>query len=496
MGYHMEMEKKSKTGLVIGIVVAVIVVIAAAVAVFFAGRAFGSKPELRLQAAAAKTFSEMEQYGSSLSEKIDFDALNELWETETIHLNTDVSITVPDGESTNMEFSVDALINESQKRTNCNIGVGMYGFQIPFADVAATSDMLYIALPQFLKDTYHVGLTNLGENFNNSEWAQLLDTTLPDDYSVEFFEENEDAEASADLISVLTKSAAVIKENTTFENVKDTENSRVGVRVCVTKEAVNQYLELLEEDLFESEFYEIYLEELMERAGDASEAARLKEAFDALIEGATGVRFRTDYVLDYYFDQKGRIVNISSPVDMETEDGAVLAMNLSFLGEERVLDVIEGGIFVKHGEKIKYFGMERNAEVTDAFYNEDVTLLIQTDNHNQDMTFSYANDFDKEAMSYDMELMVDIPDGKLELEADGEFTDIVKGEGYTFRVNNSSLKVDDEELCYLSAVVELEPADEDPEIPKDSVDLLEMSMQDIQKMVYEALASIRKFDYE
>lgn len=234
----------------------------------------------------------------------------------------------------------------------------------------------------------------------------------------------------------------------------------------------------------------------MERAGDASEAARLKEAFDALIEGATGVRFRTDYVLDYYFDQKGRIVNISSPVDMETEDGAVLAMNLSFLGEERVLDVIEGGIYVKHGEKIKYFGMERNAEVTDAFYNEDVTLLIQTDNHNQDMTFSYANDFDKEAMSYDMELMVDIPDGKLELEADGEFTDIVKGEGYTFRVNNSSLKVDDEELCYLSAVVELEPADEDPEIPKDSVDLLEMSMQDIQKMVYEALASIRKFDYE
>lgn len=496
MEFDMNTEKKKNTGLIIGIAVAVVVVIAAAVAVFFAGWAFGSKPELRLQAATAKMAAEMAQYGSSLSEKIDYQALNEVWETGAIHLNTDVSVTITDGETTNVEFSVDALFNESQKKANYDIGVGMYGFQIPFANVAATSDTLYISLPQFLKDTYHVELTNLGEKFNDSEWAELLDTTLPEDYSVELFQKRGNEGNSTEFISILTKSDAIIKENTTFENIKDKENGRAGVRMTVAKDAVNQYMEALEKDIFESEFYEIYMDGLMQRAGDASEAAQLKEMCDAFIEGATAMRLRTDYVLDFYFDEKGRIVNISSPVDMETEDGALMAVDISFSGEERALDVIKGGVYVKNGGEITHLGMERNAAVSESFYNENIKVLWQTDDHGEDMTFSYANDFDKEALSYDMEIMADVPDGKIFFAADGEFTDIVEGGGYTLRVNNSSLAVDDEELCYISAVVELGPADEEPEIPGESVDLLEMSMQDIQKMVYEALGAIRNFNYE
>lgn len=493
----MEVEKKNRAGLVIGIAAAaVVVVIVAAVAVFFAGRALGSKPELRLQAATAKMALEMAQYGSSLSEQIDFDAIDELRRTGTMHTNTDVSITVTDGETTNMEFNVDALVNQSKKSMNCEIKIGMYGFQMPFADVAATQDTLYISLPQFLKDTYRVGLTNFGEKFNDSEWAELFDTTLPEDYSIELFQENENEEASDEFFSIFHKSAAVIEENTTHENIRNVESGRSGVRVTVAKEAVNQYMEALEEDIFASDFYELYMDSLMERASDASESAQTKEYVDGFIKAATAMRLKTDYVLDFYFDQKGRIVNISSPADMETEDGAFIAVNISFLGEERALDVIEGGIYAKNGEKITYLGIERDAGVTDTYYNEDMTLLIQTDDHDRDMKFAYANDFNKEDMSYDMEISIDIPDGKLCFTADGEFTDIVKGEEYTFCLNNSSLSLDDEEVCYLSAVIELEPTDEEPEIPEDYVDLLDMSMQDIQKMVYEALGSIRKFNYE
>ncbi len=341
-----------------------------------------------------------------------------------------------------------------------------------------------------------MGLTNFGEKFNDSEWAELFDTTLPEDYSIELFQENENEEASDEFFSIFHKSAAVIEENTTHENIRNVESGRSGVRVTVAKEAVNQYMEALEEDIFASDFYELYMDSLMERASDASESAQTKEYVDGFIKAATAMRLKTDYVLDFYFDQKGRIVNISSPADMETEDGAFIAVNISFLGEERALDVIEGGIYAKNGEKITYLGIERDAGVTDTYYNEDMTLLIQTDDHDRDMKFAYANDFNKEDMSYDMEISIDIPDGKLCFTADGEFTDIVKGEEYTFCLNNSSLSLDDEEVCYLSAVIELEPTDEEPEIPEDYVDLLDMSMQDIQKMVYEALGSIRKFNYE
>ncbi len=498
MEFDMNTEKKRNTGLIIGIIAAVIVVIGAAVAVFFAGRALGSKPELRLQAACAKMAVEMAQYGSSLSEKIHYEALNEAWDTGAIHLNTDVSVTITDGETTNAEFSVDALFNESRKKGNYHVGVGMYGFQVPFADLAATSDTLYVSLPQFLKNTYRVELTNLGEKFNDSEWAELLETTLPEDYSVAFFQrqENNSEGASQELVSILRKSEAVIKENTTFENIKNKEMGRTGVRVTVAKDAVNQYMEALEQDILESEFYEVYMDGLMERAGDATEAARVKELCDELIEFATAMRLRTDYVLDFYFDEKGRIVNISSPADMETEDGALMAVDVSFSGEERALDIIEGGVYVKNGAQITHLGMERNASVSETVYQEDIRVLWQTDDHKEDITFSYANDFDKEDLSYDMELLADVPEGKLFFAADGEFTDIQENGGYTLRVNNASVAVDDEELCYLSAVIELEPSDEEPEIPTESVDLLDMSMQDIQKMVYEALASIRNFSYD
>ena len=496
----MEMEKKSKTGLVIGIVAAVIVVIVAAVGVFFAGRALGNKPELRLQAAGAKMALEMAQYGSPLSEAIDFDAIEELRKTSTIHTNTDVSLTVKAEETTNVEFSVDALRNNSMEKASFDIGIGMYGFQMPFADVAVTSDTLYFSVPKLLKDTYCVGLTNLGKDFNNSEWAALFDTTLPEDYSVEpfrkSFKKSENEEATNELYAILHKSDALIKENTTFKNIKDEASGRVGVRVTVAKEAINQFMEQFGEDFLASDFYGLYMDELMQRASDADKGAQAQELANALIKGATSMRLRTDFVLDFYFDQKGRIVNISTPTDMETVDGALSAVDINFLGEERVLDVIEGGVYGKNGERIAYLGIERNAKVTDTYYNEDVKFLIQTDDHDKDIMFAYANDFNKEDLSFDMDIVIDIPDGKLDFAADGEFTDIIKGEEYTFRLNNSSLAIDDEEICYLSVVVELEPSNKEPQIPEDSVDLLEMSTMDIQQMVYEALGSIRNFSYD
>ncbi len=492
------MEKKNRTGLAAAIVIAVLVVIAAGTAVFFMGRAFGSKPELRIAAGMKKMTEEMGQYGSSLSEQIDFGTINELRKTGTLHTDTDVSITVTDGETTNVEFSVDALTNVSQKKASCDIGIGMYGFQIPFADVAATQDMLYISLPELVKDTYRVDLTTLGEKFNNSEWARMLDTELPENYSIALFQEDDGKRESAaeELAAIISKPGEALKENAVLENIRDKKEGRSGVRMTVEKEVVNQYMEEFRDDLLASEFYQLYIDRLMSKAGDLEEGMRLKAMSDALLEDAMSMRLETDYVLDFYFDKQGRIVNISSPADMKTIDGDLLAVDIQFKGEERVLDVIEGGVYLKSGDEIEYLGIERNANVSETQYHESVKLILQSSDHAADLVYSYENDFNKEDMSFDLELYADLSDGKIRFTADGEFTDIVKGESYTLRVNNSSLELDDEELCYLSMVLELEPADEEPEIPDNYVDLLDMSAQEIQGMVYEALISIRKFNYE
>lgn len=482
------MKKKNNVGLIIAAAAFILLLGAAA---FLVGKIFIMTPERKLQLSAAKMLSELSQYGSSFSEEIDFAAIDELRKTGTIHTNTDVSITIPESEIGNLSFSVDAVTNISEKRAKYDIGAGVYGFDVSLGELTATQDTLYLSVPLLFEDTYSLVLTNLGERFNNSQWASLLETELPEDCSIELFGTDSSDSAADALIADLRQSSAELRENIVYENIKEKKDGHTGVRAVLDKESVNHYMERLRSDILESEFYEDYTKQLLDSAGSES-----KEALDELIEDITAVRFQTDYVLDFYFDKKGRIVNISTPDDIQVQDGGAVAIDINFLGTERVMDIIDGGIYAKSGEKISYIGIKRDAEVSDALYNERLELLLQTDSHDEDITFSYKNDIDKEAMSFDMELEAKAPDSAIHFTADGEFTDIVQGESYTLRLNNSSLAVDGEEVCYASAVVEVEPSDEEIDIPEASVDLLEMDMTEIQAMIYEAIGSIRKFDYE
>ncbi|MBD5470288.1 MAG: hypothetical protein HDR19_04010 [Lachnospiraceae bacterium] len=481
------MEKKSNTGLIIALSVAFAVVfmgIIAAVAFFVGGR-FVKSPEVRMTAGFANMMLEIAQYDSSLSEEIDFAAIEEYKKTGTIHTDTDVSITVPESEIGNMSFNIDALTNISQKKANCDIGVGVYGFEVQFADIAATSDTLYISLPMFLKDTYSLGLTQLGKDFNNSQWAKLLDTELPEDYSIALFESSDEEEEPTGNWNQFYQT---VKENVRYQNIAEKKDGCTGVRTLLEQEAANLCVEALAADMRESASYEAYQ--------SRPQNMQKGEDLDKAIEVLESVRFETDCMLDFYFDNKGRIVNIVTPADIEMEDGSAVSVEIVFSGEERVLDVIEGNIYVKDGGSIYYIGIDRNADVSDTLYSEDLEISLQTDSHDNDMLFSYQNEFGKEDLDFDMEIYIEIPDNNLRLQADGEFTDIVKGESYTFRINNAKLEVDDENLCYASVVSKLEPSNKDPEIPDDAKDLLTMDTSEIQMLIYEALSSLRTLNYD
>lgn len=491
------MKKKSRTGLIIGI--AAVVVLVVGVAVFMAGTMFRRSPELRLKMGAANLLQEMAQYKNPFFEKIDFDAINELKKTTPIHTNTDVSITVPESEVSNLSFCVDALTDIGEKKAQFDISAGVYGFDVSIAELTASADTLYLKFPVLLKDTYSLGLTSLGEEFNNSEWASLWEIELPEDYSIELFRTEREADSSEGLLDIIRKSGGVIKKNTVYERLEEKRDGCSGVRLTVSRDAVNNYMESLRNDIFESDFYADYVETLTDGAGivvSESRCAEMKDTLDMIIEEITAVRLDADYVLDFYFDKKGRIVNISTPADIALQGGGAVAIDIDLLGEERTMDIIDGGIYAKNGERISYIGIKRDAEVSDVLYNEKLELTLQTDSHNDDMTFSYVNAIDKEDMCFDMELEARIPDNTVRVEADGEFTDIVQGESCTFRLNNSSLAVDGETLGYAAAVIVLEPSDEKLTLPEDTVDLLKMDAYAIQKMVYEAIGSIRKFNYE
>lgn len=481
------MKKKSNTGLIIALSVAFAVVFMGiiAAAAFFVGGRLVKSPEVRMTAGFANMMLEIAEYDSSLSEKIDFDSIRALGDAGTMHMDTDVSVTMPDSEIGNMSFRFDTLTNRSEKKAACDIGVGVYGFEVSFADIAATEDTLYVSLPMLLKDTYSVGLTRLGEDFNNSQWAKLLDTELPEDYSIALFERSDDEEESTGNFNQFYRT---VKENVKYQNITEKKDGYTGVRVLLEQEAANLCVEALAADMRESASYEAYK--------SRPQNMQKGEDLDKAIEALETVRFETDCMFDFYFDNKGRIVNIVTPADIEMEDGSALSVEIVFSGKERVLDVIEGNIYVKDGGSIYYIGIDREADVSDTLYSEKFEISLQTDDHDNDMLFSYQNEFGKEDLDFDMEIYIEIPDNSLWFGADGEFTDIVKGESYTFRMNNAKLEVDDEQLCYASIVSKIEPSDKEPEIPDSARDLLALDSSEIQQLIYEALISIRTLNYD
>jgi len=476
------MKKKSNTGLIIAIAVvfAIVFMGAVAAAVFFVGGRFLKSPEVKVKAGFANMLLELAEYDSSLSQKIDFASIQALGDAGTMHTDTDVSVTVPDSQIGNMSFRIDALTNKSEKKAAYDIGIGVYGFETSFADIAATQDTLYISLPMFLKDTYSVGLTQLGEDFNNSEWAKLFDTELPDDYSITLFDTPGEEEPTGNWNQFYQE----VKENVRYQNIEEKKDGYKGVRVFLEQEAANRCIEALAADMRANASYAVY------------QNAQNSEELDKTIEALESIHFATDCMLDFYFDKKGRIVHIATPADIETEDGGAVSADIGFTGEERAIDVIEGNIYVKDGGIIYYIGIDRTADVSDALYSEELEISLQTDSHDSDMFFSYQNDFGKEDLDFDMEVYIETPEENLRLYADGEFTDIVKGESYTFRINNAKLEIDEEELCIISVVSKREPSDEEPQIPDSARDLLAMDSSEIQQLVYEALASIRTLNYD
>lgn len=474
------MKKKYSTGFIIGISAAYAVVFTAVVwaVVFFAGKRIVKSPELRLTTGIANMLLEVAEYDTSLSREIDFDAIQELRDTGTIHTDTKISITLPERGLNNVSFHIDALTNISEKKADYDIGAGMYGFEMPFADIAATSDTLYVSVPMIFKDTYSIGLTRLGEDFNNSAWAALIDRELPQDYSIALFEtDNEEAG-----YGTWNRFYQTLKDNVRYQNIEEKKEGYTGVRVLLDQESADRCVEALVQDMQKSASYEAY----KQKNQDA----------DKMAEALADMRFVTDCMLDFYFDEKGRIVNIATPADIETADGGAVSIDISFFGEERVLDVIAGNIYVKDGGSIYHMYIDRRGDVSDTLYSEDLTIMLQTDSSGDDILFSYRNEFGKENLDFDMEVFIKTPDTRLKLCADGEFTDIVKGEGYTFRVNNAALAVDNEELCYASIVSKLEPSDESPEIPKSAQDLLAMDTLEIQQLLYEVMSSVRTLDYD
>ncbi|MDE5698253.1 MAG: hypothetical protein K2I96_12730 [Lachnospiraceae bacterium] len=497
--------KKSKTGPVVGILCAAAVVIVIVIGIL-AVRSFlgGGDPRKQLARGIANMTKEMAAYQSSIAGDIGLAELNKLKETEPMHTNIDFSFTDPNAEGsfTNIDIGIDAVTDYRNKLAECDVSLGTYGIDMSIGSIVMAGNTMYLSVPLVFHDeVYSLDLTNLGRDFNNSAWSSLIGETLPEDYSLTLFGDRETAEDSenaeeSEILSILNRQRSVTAETMKFEAIRQkreftfggTYAEYGGVRVTIDKDAYNESMEALKNDILASESYKAFMEGFQTSYAYADDFDAFKEEMDYVVEQLFGLRFEQDPVVDVYLDKKGRIVNISTPEDIAVSgqdiDMDSIAVDIDFSGTERTLDSIEGGIYVQSGDEILYMGISRAAAITEDYYSEDLTLRIQDNNSNDEITFWYANDWGYADHSFDLEMAVEVPGSGIKFGAEGAFTDIVKGEGYTFRLNRGRLTVDGEDMLLMTGSIETEPTDRTIEVPENATNVLDMSMSEIMSLFY------------
>ncbi len=502
--------KKRKTGLIIGISVAAVLVVAVSAGVVLSKSLFGGGAKQQLAKGMLNMTKEMEAYSGSISKEIDIDALQKLTFQKPMHTNIDLSFTDPSasGSFDNISLEIDSISDIKNKRGKYDVNLGTYGFDMELGSIVADNNTLYISSPLLFKeDVYSLDVTNLGRDFNNSAWAELLDTTLPEDTTYALFDyETDSAGTDAADVTELGKIIRKYSQDTQgafkYTVIKEKREFPYGgalaefggVQVTADKDAVNASIESVKNDILSSDFYADYLERYRTMYGSGFD--EYKKEFDTAIEQIFGMRYEQDPVLNFYLDKKGRIINISTPEDIvvssQYTDVDSIAVDIDFGGDVRTLDSIEGGIYMQAGGEILYLGISRTAYVTEDFYNEDLTIRLQSDSSEDDITFYYGNDWGYDDKTYDMTISIEASGETLALTADGSLEDVVKGERYTFRVDNAALTIDDEELLLMRGVVSMEPAEDSKvDVPENAIDILKMSREDISEALYKALYSFQ-----
>ena len=498
--------KKKKTGLIAGLLCAAAVVIAIGVSVLLVKSLFGDNAKNQLARGFANMTKEMAAYQNSVAEDIGFVELNKLKKTKPMHTNIDLSFTDPQSSGTfsNVGVEIDAVTDYSKKMAEYDLSLGTYGIEMSVGKVVAADNTLYLSVPIIFQDqVYSLDLTNLGRDFNKSAWSKIINETLPEDYSLTLFEDTDVTESiknageMGELYTLFQKQGKVIAGATKIETLKekrefsfDEDSAEYGgVQVTVDKDAYNQAMETLCDDILNSNYYAEFMRgyETTFR-GDFDE---LKEQMDSAIEHIFGTRFEQDIVLDFYLDKKGRIVNISTPEDLEISSEYTnldyLSVDITFSGTERALDCIEGGVYLQAGEEILYFGISRMAEITEDSYIEDLTFVLQDNRSSDEITFGYAGSWGYEDQSYEMQMQMDTPDSSLGLSAEGAYTNIEKGERYTIEIDNAAITIDGEDLLLMTGSMSTEPAENQIEVPEKSTNVLEMSEGDITSLLYGTL---------
>ncbi len=486
--------KKNKAGLVIAIIAALVVVaIVLVIYMISKGGLFGSKPEKMLQKGVENMTTEMTSYSTDIAEEIGLSELKELFEEEAAHTNVNFVVSSPEYDGIeNIGIEVDAITDKKNKQAKYSLSFGQSGMDISLGDIIAADNKLFLSIPLLFEEVYSVDVTNLGEDFNASAWAEYFETELPQDYGFELFAKTTEDEYSTELTEIVEKYKDLTDDIVTYSinkeakeiNVNDELGSYTGITITYNKDELNELIKGFKDDFMDSEYYNAVLDQYSAMYS-AEQATEYQDMYNEIWETILGIEFEQDFDINVYFDKNGRIVNIctNDMVEVSGTDVTGLSMDFTFKGAERTMDDIEGSLGIETEEGISTILVNRFGTSDEENYIEYIDVMFYDISEGNEVGFTYENFWDKEDNSFDMSISIDVDGEELYLDATGYYKDITSGESYTIQVDNATFGLDDTELLNMTGAIISETTDEEIEVPKDAIDILDMDKSEINSLI-------------
>lgn len=457
--------KKKKTGVVIAGVLVAVIAIAIGIG-FLVHASVSNSPEAKLAKGFENLAKEMTAGERAILDDIDYPAIIKTLQTDGGNVDLSLNFTMP-GEDT-IGFDYIQNYDRANKLMSADMIVSAYNISLVQMNLAADEDRLYFGMPGLVSDTYYINAATLGQEFNDSVWREMLGIGgIERDYALDLFpeitEEASDGWIFGEDLEKLAESIT-IESGASKEFKIDGKTVRCsGIDVKISREVINDLLD--------------------EAAREIASSGQWDIDFSARLE--------SDVNLTVYLDNKDRIVCIETDGEIELKDSEIESVEFSFVfsGKERTVDEISGMIELAARNDTGYIELEGTTALTAAEYNSEFTITLGDDGGiAAEMVFDVTWDIKNREFEAVYKVYDEIEEIVFEMK--GGFEDIEKGKSATFRLGQLRVLEDGEELCRFSGTLAIGPLTDKIEMPSEAVNFLQMSQEDIFRVISEVYENI------
>lgn len=405
-------------------------------------------PAYRLQKGLLNLAREIEEMKNPLAEKMGMGAIRQMMAKEGYAAESKWNVTFDTGSDYFGELTLgvdtECEMDSKEKELAASTTLSLMNYEFGHLEIFGDKEKLCFSIPELFLEDMYIETENVLEQYNQSIWAWSLGEMEGDDFSIDLFTDP----------WIFADEEGVVKAL-----LKEYEPEIAECRRHMTIERAGS-------DLFRVSFDNMYFNELVRQVlydyVDYSQIGReeamgLLSYFDVVSNGE-------DVSFLFELNRENRITSICLEKPLSLYQGDLqISGDIYFLGTERSIEKMQGKIEMKREREEDTEDTELTWQLVQSLVSDNYQMEsdIRCDMTSDGETYHTGLDIDLGCNgrndSFETALSLKMPEGRLDVTAEGSLSHIQKGESFDLDMEEVLISMDDEELLLVRGEYGIEP---------------------------------------